>query len=344
MSKYFTLILCFLFPVCLTAQQVEVINNQAIHFQLADKKDPIDFIVIDTVLNQKKPILLFCQGSMPMPLFIDYGPDKGLFMAGGGVSNFDISKIQKYYHLVVISKPETPFIVKSSNINKDYSYITDSTNKISFKKEFLLGDYVENYVNRANKVISYLRKQPWVDKNKLVVFGHSQGGHIAPGIAVKNKHVTHLGLAGANLFGRISVMILKERKRAETGKITWEVAEKNMNEWYQFWKEANNAEIVKTKPQLISWKSFSEPPAYKTLLKINIPIYLTYGTSDISDMSDLMPLIFISHEKNNLTLKRYFGLEHNFFEVDENGVPNYEKDHWKEVMNGFIDWTLTAKP
>ncbi len=340
MFKHFILILCFLFPICLTAKQLEIINNQAIHFQLEDKEDPIDFIVTDTVLNQKKPVLLYCQGSMPMPLFVDYGQEEGLFLIGGGVSNFDIPTIKKHYHLVVISKPQTPFIVKSSQINKNYCYIKDSTNENSYKQEYLRADYLENYVNRANKVISYLRKQPWVNKNKLVVFGHSQGTHIASSIAIKNKHVTHLGLAGANLFGRIAEMIRKEKKLAETGKITWEVAEKNMNNWYQLWVEASNPETVKIKPELISWKSFSEP-TYKKLLKVNIPIYLTYGTNDItSDLSDLIPLIFINHGKNNLTLRRHFGLEHNFFEIDENGMPDYEKAHWEEVMNEFIDWTL----
>ncbi len=60
----------------------------------------------------------------------------------------------------------------------------------------------------------------------------------------------------------------------------------------------------------------------------------------VPDLCDLIPLIFIHHRKTNLTLKRYINLEHNFFEVDENGSPIYSNGHWVEVMNEFLDWTL----
>jgi hypothetical protein len=72
-----------------------------------------------------------------------------------------------------------------------------------------------------------------------------------------------------------------------------------------------------------------------------MPIYLAYGTEDrVADLCDLVPLFFIEKNKNNLTLKRYLGLEHNFFELDKTGQVNYEKSHWEEVMNHFLDWVL----
>ena len=53
-------------------QNKGVVYNKAIHFQLEELTDTIDFIIVDTVLIEKKPIFLFCQGSLPLPLFIDY--------------------------------------------------------------------------------------------------------------------------------------------------------------------------------------------------------------------------------------------------------------------------------
>ncbi len=239
--------------------------------------------------------------------------------------------------------PETPLMANMSQLNKNYAYIADSTNENSFKKEYLQVDYLENYVERADKVISFLRKQAWVDKDKFVVMAHSQGTHVASELAVKNKNVTHLGLFGANVFGRIDQMIREERRRAETGKISWETAQKNMEYWYQLWAEANDPKAKETRPDLYSWKSFSKP-TFEDLLKLDIPIYLTYGTRDItSDLCGLLPLIFISHGKNNLTLKRQIGLDHNFFEVDNDGIPDYSKPHWRQVVNEFIDWTLQGE-
>ena len=66
---------------------------------------------------------------------------------------------------------------------------------------------------------------------------------------------------------------------------------------------------------------------------------MVYGTEDRSaDLCDMVPLFFIEKDQNNLTLKRYIGLEHNFFEVSENGRANHEKGHWEEVMQGFVKW------
>jgi len=55
-------------------------------------------------------------------------------------------------------------------------------------------------------------------------------------------------------------------------------------------------------------------------------------------LCDLVSLVFIGQGKDNLILKRYIGLEHNFFEVSEEGRANYELEHWEEVMQEFVDW------
>ena len=74
-------------------------------------------------------------------------------------------------------------------------------------------------------------------------------------------------------------------------------------------------------------------------LELEIPIYLAYGTEDrAADLNDIVPLFFIQERKNNLTLKRYLGLEHNFFELDEAGKIDLEKPHWNDVMMAFLEW------
>jgi len=340
MKKIFSLlILVLFFNNSVFSQKIEIIDNKAIHFELTQKNDTIDFIVVDTVLTKRKPIFLFCQGSLPIPLFTKMD-DKSLFMFGGGISNFDIKSITKHYHLVVISMPKTPLIASIEHLNKSYCYIPDTSQKQVFRQDFLKADYAENYVLRANAVLDFLSKQKWVDNKKLVVAGQSQGSKIATLLASKNKRITHLGLFSYNPYGRIDQMIRQERKYAENGKQTWEQAIQNIDYWTNFWKDINNSELRKEKPELIAWYSFSEPTIDK-LLTVDIPIFLSYGTNDItSDLCDLIPLKFIEKGKNNLTIKRKIGLEHNFFEVTENGRPNYNKPHWIEVMNEFLKWTL----
>ena len=319
-----------------------IINGQATHFNIQNKNDTIDFIVIDTILNSKKPFFLFCQGSQPIPLFVK-PENEPIWMIGGGITNFDIEEIKQNYHLVVISMPKTPLIVKEENLNEGYCYIPNPEKPNEFDKEYVQSDYLENYQRRANLVLKYLRKQKWADNSKLVVAGHSQGSKVASAITISNKRVTHLGLFSPNSFGRIDQLVRNYRKEAETKKITWKEADEKTNDKYQMLRDAYANDSVKKDPHLLAWKSFSTPQI-NNWLKINIPTYLAYGTNDIaSDLCDLVPIFYIQNAKNNLTFRRYANLEHNFFEV-EDGNTNYEKENWPVVMSEFIKWTLQKEP
>ena len=333
-----TIIVLFLAQICF-GQNLNIINNEAIQFSLKQKKDTIDFILVDTKTDEKKPIFLFCQGSLPMPLFIK--PEKeDMWMFGGGITNFDINEIKKHYHLIVISMPKTPIIVNEKNLNKSYCYIPNSNEPDEFDKEYIKSDYLENYEKRANEVLKFLKKQKWVDNSKLIVAGHSQGSKVATAVALKNKNVTHLGLFGANPFGRIDQRIREYRKNVEENKMTWEEADERTENTYQMFRDSYDIDKINKEPDLLAWKSFSKP-FINDWLQIKIPTYLAYGTNDIaSELCDLVPLFYIQNLKTNLTYKRYPNLEHNFFEVDENGKANYDKEHWEEVMNEFIKWTI----
>jgi len=274
-----------------------------------------------------------------MPLFVK--PEKEeMWMIGGGITNFDLVEIKKNYHLIVISMPKTPVIVNEKNLNKSYCYIPNPNEPDEFDKEYIESDYLENYEKRANEVLKFLRKQKWVDNSKLVVAGHSQGSKVATVIALNNKNVTHFGVFGANPFGRIDQRIRDYRKNAESKQITWQEADQKIDSTYQMLRDSYNADTLKKEPYLLAWKSFSRP-LLNDWLKIKIPTYLAFGTIDIaSDLCDLVPLFYIQNSKTNLTYKRYLNLEHNFFEVNDDGRTNYEKEHWKEVMSSFVKWTL----
>ncbi|RZJ48918.1 MAG: hypothetical protein EOO19_06810 [Chryseobacterium sp.] len=331
------ILLSFLFQLTFS-QNGKIINNQSTSFEISDKNEKIDFIIFDTELTQKKPVFLWCQGSLPYPIYVN-SKDEGIWLIGGGISNFDVTEIVKNYHLVIISMPETPLVANEKDINESYWYFGNSKDKNIPTIDFQKADYLENYVNRGLKVLKFLKKQKWVDNSKLIVAGHSQGSKVATKIAIANKNVSKLGPFSANPFGRIDQNIRNYRKEAEQKMISWEDANKGIEEEYQTFRNAYNPEILKQKPDLLAWKSFSVP-LIDDWLNFNKPLYLAYGTHDIaSDLNDIIPLYFIRENKNNLNLKRYLNLEHNFFEM-EDGKPNHDKSHWEEVMNDFVAWTV----
>ena len=318
-------------------QTRELIDNQAIHFELKTENDLIDFIVIDKLLTSKKPIFLFIQGSTPVPLFVKFKNEE-IEMFGGVISNFNFNEITKFYHLIVISMPNIPIIVSENKLNSNFQYTPDETNPGGFDMDYLRSDYLENYVNRAKKVIEYLKSQKWIDKSKFVIAGHSQGAQIATKLALQDDSVTHLGLFSANPFGRIDENIRRIRLDAQIGKISWEKADKMINSEYDFLREAYKSDSLNDKPILKSWKSFSKP-LLNDWLQINSPIYLAYGTNDItSELCDIIPIFFIQHKKDNLTLKRYLNLEHNFFGISDKGSIDYENANWNKIMTDFLKW------
>lgn len=107
-----------------------------------------------------------------------------------------------------------------------------------------------------------------------------------------------------------------------------------------FAEEVRNPHIRSEHPSTIAWYSFSKP-SLDDLMKITIPIYVANGTHDNSgELCDYLPLYFIRANKKNLTVKRYYNMEHNFFEVNEKEEVDYNKPHWEEVMNTFVEWSL----
>lgn len=341
MCKSILFLLCLLGLNLAICQKGQIIQNKAISFQLPLNGDTIEFIVVDKTLSKKKPIFLWCQGSLPQPLFGEYYDQNNQWsyhFQGGGIANFNYAKIVEKYHLVVISMPKTPLVVSREYLNNQFLYVPDKSNPETLSNEYLEADYLDNYVTRGNEVIRFLSKQDWATTEGLVVAGASQGSIVATKIATSNPLVTRIGLFSTNPFGRIDQLIREARFDAHLGKTSWEKADSTIQDQYDFFKKAHNPDSIKNDPGLKAWKTFSEP-IYDDWLSLKIPIYLCYGTEDrVADLCDIIPIFFIAANKDNLTMKRHLYLEHNFFEVDENGNTNYQKPHWNDVMMDFLNW------
>lgn len=335
--KFLILLVSFLFSLSAVAQLKGTISEHYSHFELKHKTDTINFVVADTSLSEEKPVLLFCQGSQPIPLFFDL---ESHGVVPSTLNNFNVRKIKKNYHVVVISMPKTPVIVGPDHLNRSYSYVQDTSIEHSYDPEYQKADFLENYVDRANRVIKYLRKQKWVDKTNIVVAGHSQGSRVAVQVAHSNKHITKLGLFGYSPKRRIDQLVWTLRKRAQNGEITWEQADSLQQRQYEFYRDVVDPNGNEERLSLKTWRSFSNNSISK-LTSLKIPVYVAFGSEDvIAEYCDILPLDFAEAYKTDYVLKRYPGLEHNFFPVTEGGRPDYENGQWNNVMMTFIEWSL----
>lgn len=338
MTKQFIILFIF-FSCTIFSQDLGIISGlDARHFQLVNSKDTIDFILINGKTDTKKPVLIFCQGSNPVPL-ITILPNGKKFINS---INFDYNKIVKDYHLILISKPNTPVEIARHKLNNNYCFVTDTADQFSYLNSYLKNNYAENYIRRTKNVIDFLTTQKWVVTSKIYLFGHSQGSKIAIGASLNNTKVCKVGYASGNPLGRIDQLIREQRKLISIGKIAPEEGQKEIENIYEMWQkiqEAPNAITTEFGDPNKTWTSFSKS-LISDLLQIKQPLYVVYGTADItSTFCDLLPIYFIQSKKTNLTVKPYLGLEHNFFETNNDGSPIYTKDHWQEVMDNFLIWT-----
>lgn len=306
-------------------------------FSIPSGEDSICFIKTGVDVDTPRPTLIFCQGSLPTPLIIDFGHTSIVAALG----NFDYKSIFKDFNVILITKPFTPVMATEKELNSQYCYITNPDNKNSLSKDYLAANFMETYIERGNTVVDFLLKQKWVDTKNIFVVGHSEGVKVATKLASTNPNIKGLGFLSGNPLGRIDQSIRELRDLEKSQAMPKDEVQNRINDIYAMWKtvcDNKDKDISEGGDTPKTIYSFSQP-VLSDLLELDIPIFVAYGTADIvSSYCDLLPIYFIQKGKQNWKVKPYSGLEHNFFEVDDTGKPNYDKDHWGEVMGDYIEW------
>ena len=323
--------LIILLPCLIFAQKINLEKLGFRHLVTIYKGDTVNILLKSKKGDelQKKPIFLFCQGSLPQPLLkIEGGKPYSVFP-------FKTDSLEIDYHIVIISKPFIPLEVETKNLGENLVYEDPKTGRTptAYSNRNLL-DY---YVDRNVQVINFLEKLPYIDKSKLVVAGHSEGSTIASKLAIKSKKVTHLIYASGNPFGRVMTIIGGSRA-SETDTDSTRYGESVFNYWQQIINDKENMNNSKGDTYKATY-NFSIPPI-QYLEQLKIPVLICYGTKDMgAPFNDYCRVDFMRKKKNNFTFKAYVGLDHNFFPLTANGQPDYDKFGWDKVVNEWWKWT-----
>ncbi|MDP9306321.1 MAG: alpha/beta hydrolase [Thermoproteota archaeon] len=306
------------------------------HLQTIYKGDTVDILIKSKKGEEEKPkpLLLFCQGSLPTPLIIKYDQKgkQGIY----NVFVFNTDSLSNDYHLAIIGKPYIPLISEEKLLGPNFTYI-DSTGK--FPKKYTQRNVLDYYVNRDIEVIEFLQKQNWISKNKLIVCGHSEGSTIAAKLAFENKKVTHLIYANGNPFGRI-MSIIGQSRRGETDTDSTRFGEQQFEMWKNVIADSTNMDGIQGDTNKATYV-FSIPPIFKNLEQLKIPILVCYGTKDwTAPFNDYLRVEMIRQHRNNFTFKAYIGTEHNYFPIKANGEINYDVFNWDKVADDWRNWLM----
>ncbi|MGC4038046.1 MAG: hypothetical protein QM764_18945 [Chitinophagaceae bacterium] len=297
--------------------------------KLLYKNDTINILIKSKKHEEhiQKPVLFFCQGSLPIPLILV--DDKVAF----GTFPFNADSVTENYHLVIVGKPGVPVAAELSKLDKDYTFFETQPGK--FPKTYLERNYADYYIKRNKEVIRYLLKQSWVTKNKLIVAGHSEGSFIAAGMASETKEVTHLIYSGGNPLGRMMTIITRDRREENDSILT---AEKDFDEWKNIIEHPEDTSSVQGDPSRTTF-SFSKS-LLENFKKLTIPTLVSYGTGDYGSapFNDYLRFEMIRLKKANFFFKAYIGKEHNYFSLKPDGSINYDDYNWDKVMRDWLYW------
>ena len=298
-------------------------------FQMLYKGDTVQMLVKSKKGEEEKPkpLILFCQGSVPHPLIV--WSDQGSY----GVFPFNPDSLINTFHIAIISKPFIPMMGEEKKLGKEMAYI-DSTGKIP--AAYYARNYLDYYVNRNIAVIKFLQHKPFISKQQLVLAGHSEGSTIVAKLAYKCSRVTQLIYSGGNPLGRIT-SIVKQNRDQETDTDSTRYGEQVFADWKRIADDPMNIDASQGDPNKTTY-SFSEPP-YAWLSKLKIPVLVCYGTKDwISPYCDYLRIEMMRQHKNNFTFKAYIGTEHNYFPVQPGGSVNYKVFNWNKVAADWAQW------
>jgi pimeloyl-ACP methyl ester carboxylesterase len=226
---------------------------------------------------------------------------------------------------------------KTTSIIDDYDkdYFTQENTSIAFLENTTL----EKRAKSIGTVIEYLAKQKWV--SDIYVVGHSEGYRVAASVAAKSKKIKKVVCMSANPFNRCLQFRMEERIKGFQGLVNDTIVNQNVDSLHNFfWNlpqfnfgDSMRYEMAFFKNELSYNYNFS----IFDLLKIKIPILITYGTSDIGSLdNDLVPYFFTEKKKTNLSVKTYPNLEHNYLLLDKDG--SIKEKHWNDVFKDVIDW------
>jgi dienelactone hydrolase len=294
--------------------------------QMTFEKDTVNVLIASKKGEDEKPkpLFLFCQGSLPVPLIVY--DDNG----AAGIVPFSEEALTEKFHLVVIGKPGIPVTAHTSQLNPDFTFADEIGN---FPEAYLRNNYLDYYVQRNTFVIKTLQKNNWVQKDILVAAGHSEGATVAAKLALDNKAVTHLIFSSGNPMGRILSMIERSSKFEND---STQMAESDFDYWNYLLTQNEQKDSVDYYAQ--TDYSFSIPPM-EYLKKLKIPVLVSYGSVDYSTpFNDYFRVWCMQNQKSNVAFQCYIGLEHNFFGTHENGKPDYNQFNWNKVAQDWFAW------
>lgn len=326
-----TLIVCWAMGILnAQAQTLEVGGRNILHpgshtlTQGDYKGEQVDYVLIGDV-EPSKPLVVFCNGSMPTPLLLNIGGGKHAPIA----LPFSCYGFLAEYNFLVFSKPGVPVATEQTALDPQFNYLDPKTK--AFPTYFSERNHQDYYEEAYSETLNaWLAENEDQSPAQLILIGHSQGARVVSKMVAHIPQTTHLVYLSADPMGRFYEIIRRESEGATTEEI---------NEAYDSW-----AAILKQPDAQKDSYTFSEY-LIDDLLEVEIPLFVGYGTRDVAcETCGLIYFEAIRKGKTNVHHAPYPKVDHNFFPLTAEGRPDQEKGKWDQVAKDIIEWSKATPP
>lgn len=321
--KYKILLFLLFLTSSIFSQKIEIssLPNQPYKkYDLTTSNDTITFYLSETSKEEILPLVVYIQGSGWNSLFNERN---GRIIPTSGHSIWaDVGK--EKYRILIVEKPGV-------------NYLQTEESK-EFQEKFSL----DTRSNTIIDAINYVIKNEKIDRNKILIAGHSEGGIVAARIAnlMKNDVSNVVIMAGEGVSQLYSLY-----KLADDGTF-FNTKEHNMptseqriqyltNRWKDILTDPNSTEKKFFGFTYLRWSSMLSTSVIDELKEYNGKILFVQGTADKAVHPETATIAYVTllTKGRNVELQLVENADHSFRNLDKPEI-----DGWKMVIENIFTW------
>jgi len=230
-------------------------------YQTGDKFGrKITFFVSQPAQRKPLPIVLFISGAGGQSAF-QKTPD-------GIVGDFPYDQFLKVIgnraRLMIVEKPGAQLFSPRARNPED------------FLREFTLDRWTE----ANNAAVTAMRSSPEIDKSRLMVVGHSEGGQVATHLARGNSAVTHVASLAGGGATQLFDLAYSASGREQQNQNSSAAVDRVYQKWQKIKEDPHSITKTAWGHPFNRWSSFLASSTLDDLLHCKTKAYLVQGTAD----------------------------------------------------------------
>ena len=145
--------------------------------------------------DEKRPILLYIQGSGCEPVMIEVQPGD----YASTVLSYTTAANDRRFAVMIVEKPDAPnWVTESRGTAKDCP--------AEFNRNFTFGTWLES----LSRAYEHAQSLSWTEDHNSLVIGLSEGGTLAAALAEANDSVSHVAIVGGSGTTQLFDMIVAQ--------------------------------------------------------------------------------------------------------------------------------------